>query len=238
VRAAGPPVPGLLDRAGFVRLAAGPFSLLASVAGPSPAYQPGHAHCDALAFELCLGRERVVSDTGVFEYVPGPRRDASRATRSHATLEVDGREQAELWAAHRVGGRPAVRLGPVVPGRSAEASCAGWATPDVVHHRRFEVAEDEVRIVDRLRGRPARVDAHLPLAPGVEVALDGRNAALRLPSGARLHLALPDGLAWRLERAPYFPSFGREEERPVLRGHAPAWPGGTWLFRKGTEPGV
>jgi uncharacterized heparinase superfamily protein len=34
-----------------------------------PSYQPGHAHCDALSFELCIGRERVVTDTGVTEYV-------------------------------------------------------------------------------------------------------------------------------------------------------------------------
>jgi uncharacterized heparinase superfamily protein len=238
VRASGPPVPGVLDRAGYVLLAAGPFALIASVAGPLPSYQPGHAQCDALAFELSLGRERVVTDTGVFEYVPGPRRVASRATRSHATLEIDGREQAEVWASHRVGGRPAVRLGAVDPGRSAEASCAGWATRDVVHSRRFEVSADAVRVVDRLDGREARVDAHLPLAPGVEVALEARSARLRLPSGARVDLALPEGVAWRLERGPYFPRFGREEERPILRGHAPTWRGGVWLFRKGTDLAV
>jgi uncharacterized heparinase superfamily protein len=230
VPALAPPVSGVLGRAGFVRLAAGPFTLIASVAGPLPAYQPGHAHCDALAFELSVGRERVVTDTGVFEYVPGPRRDASRTTRSHATLEIDGREQAEVWASHRVGGRPSVRLGAVAPGRSAEASCSGWATPDVVHNRRFEVSDDAVRIVDRLDGREARVEAHLPLAPRVDVALEGGCARLRLPSGTRVDLALPGGLAWRVERGPYFPRFGVEEERPVLRGHAPAWRGGVWAF--------
>lgn len=236
VAAAGPAVPGVLDRAGFVRLEAAPFTLLASVAGPLPSYQPGHAHCDALAFELSLGRERVVTDTGVYEYVPGPRREASRATRSHATLAIGGREQAELWSGHRAGGRPRVRLGAVEPGRSAEASCAGWATPDVVHVRHFDVSERGVRILDRLEGPAATVEASLPLAPDVEVALDGLRATLRLPSGARLALALPGGLAWRLERGPYYPAFGREVERAVLRGSAPDWRGGEWLLSADARP--
>jgi len=238
VRAQPPVTPGVLDRAGYVRLAAGPFTLIASVAGPMPAYQPGHAHCDALAFELSLGRERVVTDTGVCEYVPGPRRDASRATRSHATLAIGGREQAEIWAAHRVGGRPRVRLLAVDPGRALEASCAGWATPGVVHTRRFEVSDAEVRVVDALAGPGARVEAALPLAPGVEATLDGTRAVLRLPSGAALALQLPEGLAWRLETSPYFPGFGREEARLVLRGEAPSWRGGVWRMAAiGTDLG-
>lgn len=93
-----------LPDTGYVRLASRGWLLLASVAGPAPAHQPGHAHCDALAFELSLGGRRLVTDTGVFEYVPGARRTHARATASHATVQIDDEEQAELWAAHRVGG--------------------------------------------------------------------------------------------------------------------------------------
>ena len=76
VEASGPAREGVLDAAGYVRLAAEPFTLIASVAGPMPAYQPGHAHCDALAFELSVGADRIVTDTGVAEYIPGELRDA------------------------------------------------------------------------------------------------------------------------------------------------------------------
>ena len=144
---------GVLNAAGYVRLERDPFTLIASVAGPMPSYQPGHAHCDALAFELSVGRERVVTDSGVYEYLPGARRRASRCTRAHATAEVDGQEQAEIWSAHRVGGRPRVALESVEPGRSAHASCAGWATPDTIHRRVFRVDATGVEIHDRLEGR-------------------------------------------------------------------------------------
>ena len=85
-------------------------------------FDPEHAHADALSFELCFEGARLVTDTGVCEYAPGPRRDRSRATRSHATIEVDARDQAELWSAHRIGGRPRVRLHAAGPAR-VEATC-------------------------------------------------------------------------------------------------------------------
>ena len=148
VDAQAPAPAGALRDAGIVRLGAGPFTLIATAAAPSPAHQPGHAHCDALSFELSFGEERVVTDTGVAEYLEGPRRSWSRATRAHGTVEVEGHEQSELWAAHRVGGRPDVALHELNPPCSAEGVCAGWATPETLHRRRFEVDERGVTITD------------------------------------------------------------------------------------------
>jgi uncharacterized heparinase superfamily protein len=213
-----PDPPGLLADAGYVRLEAGPFVLLASVGGPAPAYQVGHAHADGLAFELSLGSERVVTDTGVCEYVPGPRRQASRATRSHATLELDGRDQSELWAAHRLGGRAEVRLVSAAPPHRAEATCRSWFARDALHRRVFEVHVDGVELVDRVAGAPRAVRSTLPLAPGLEPELSGARARLRTPGGAALVVELPDALAWRVERLPYMPAFGRCEERAALVG--------------------
>jgi hypothetical protein len=222
---------GVLRDAGFVRLAAGPFALIASVGGPRPAYQPGHAHCDALSFELSVAGERVVTDTGVYEYVEGPRREASRATRSHATIEIDGEEQAELWGSHRVGGRPEVALLSADPGRRAEASCRGWSRPQVEARRVIEIEAGEVRVVDRVSELARSVRLRLPLAPELEVALVGGAAQLALRGGPALRLELPAGVAWRLERMPYYPEFGRALERDCLVGEAPRLEPVTWRLR-------
>lgn len=227
-----PEPPGVLRHAGFVRLAAGPFSLLVSVGPIRPAYQPGHAHADALAFELCFGGTRVVTDAGVGDYRPGPWRDESRATRSHATIEVRGRDQAELWAAHRVGGRPRVALTALVPARAVEAWCSGWATPRTRHRRRIEVRSDGVEILDRIEGRPEPVHLVLPLAPGLEPHLSGGRVELALASGGRLELVLPEGPTWRIERSPYFPEFGRRLERPALVGRSDRFAAGRWVLRE------
>ncbi len=221
VEARAPQPPGHLVNAGFGRLEAGPFTLLVTAAPPSPPHQPGHAHADALSFELSVGSRRVVTDTGVTAYLPGPLRDAARATCSHATVEVEGEDQAELWAAHRVGGRPDVALlrCEVEPGRGGklEGVCAGWATPEVLHRRRFELDPEALRIVDHFDRAPRNALWSLPLAPGVEPQLEGARAVLSL-EGRRLILELPPALRFRIDRGPYFPGFGRSEERAILRG--------------------
>jgi hypothetical protein len=227
----------VLADCGYARLDEGPFHLLASVSGPAPAHQPGHAHCDALAFELSVGRRRVVTDTGVSEYIPGALRDAARATRSHATLEVAGREQAEIWRAHRIGGRPRVNLCRVDSGRGVEATCAGWATPDTVHRRLFSASDGAVSIHDRIEGRPRPVSFALPLAPGLQPKLeragDGTSRlTIPLDEAARLRISLPGGeeIHWRIERTPYFPEFGCQQERPCLVGEAEGFRHGVWRF--------
>lgn len=232
VRPAGP---GLLPESGYLRLVSGPFTLIASVAGPSPAHQPGHAHCDALAFELSCGDERVVTDTGVCEYVPGERRRLARSTASHATVQLDGAEQAEIWAAHRVGGRPVVQIESVQPGVRGVASCRGWSTPDTVHRRTFRTQPRAMEIADEIAGRRRAARLMLPLAPGLEPRLahdrdGGTEAHVRLQDGARLRVALPVGARWRISRAPYYPEFGCTLERACLVGESDGFTGGTFRF--------
>ena len=79
-------------------------------AGPiGPDYQPGHGHADLLSFELSLRGARVVVDSGVSTYEAGAMRDYCRSTRAHNTVEIEGQNQVEVWAAFRVGRRRAPR---------------------------------------------------------------------------------------------------------------------------------
>ncbi|MCP3985952.1 MAG: hypothetical protein GY723_16340 [bacterium] len=209
---------GRLLQAGFARLDADPFTLIVSASPPAPSFQPGHAHCDALHFELCVGTERVITDTGVCEYVPGALRDAARATASHATVAIEGHEQAELWAAHRIGGRPDVAITRYEPAGLVEAVCAGWRTPEVLHTRRFELEPAGLTIRDHF-DRPAHEACfHLPLGPGLEPQLKHGIARIPLASGRTLEITLPEGIEFRVEYGPYFPRFGSAGKRAFLRG--------------------
>ena len=214
----------LLAQTGYARLVAGGFDLVASLAAPSPPHQPGHAHADALAFELSVDGERVVSDTGVFEYRPGPLRDRARATASHATVEIDDRDQAELWSAHRVGGRPRVAVLRWDATGELEASCVGWWRGAPEHRRRIRIAPQGVDVEDRVSGACRSVASRLPIAPGWSVERVGDSALLRWradPSARPgIRIALPDTLEWRVETAPFFPRFHEEVERCVLVGRS------------------
>jgi hypothetical protein len=214
----------LLPETGYLRLGQGEVRLIASIAGPAPAHQPGHAHCDALAFELAFGPLRFVSDTGLYEYLPGPRRARARATASHATLQVDGEEQAEIWAAHRVGGRPLVRLIEWQGGTSAEAGCRGWSRPRTEHRRRWQVGADGLCAIARsaasgssAASSAARSDPRSLPAAGHAAGSGGARGEMRI------EVSLPPELEWRVERAPFYPSFGRELERAVLVGEGPGF---------------
>jgi uncharacterized heparinase superfamily protein len=250
VEARGPELPGVLDAAGVYRFENGDFTLIVTASSPTPAYQPGHAHCDALSFELSLGDERLVTDTGVSEYIPGSLRDISRATRSHATLELVGQEQSEIWAAHRVGGRARVAVHRLEANRLLEASCSAWATPRTRHRRVFELSETGLELRDSLEGAEGAVRFALPLGPDLKVTLESVSARrhspgpgeavngdvehfrawVELPGGRRLRIDLPRGVAWRVESRLYFPRFGARVERSCLVGEAPHFREGRWLF--------
>jgi hypothetical protein len=238
----------LLPQTGYLRLHNGSFDLIASVAGPSPAHQPGHAHCDALAFELSAGGHRLVTDTGVFEYRAGPRRDLARKTSSHATFAFDGTEQAELWSAHRVGGRPVVALVGWDEMGSAEATCRGWRRHAPLHRRFFAVEDRSVSITDCVEGAFKEVRFSLPIDPAWQVELSSSRARATRTSrdvdgydaddaddADVVDIDLPDRFEWTLERCFYYPTFGTEVERFVLVGVAAGaksdWGEATTRFR-------
>ncbi|MBW2273421.1 MAG: alginate lyase family protein [Deltaproteobacteria bacterium] len=235
-----PSLPGVLSDAGVFRFESDDFALIATASAPAPTYQPGHAHCDALSFELSAGGQRVVTDTGVSEYIPGPLRDLCRATRSHATLELDGMEQSEIWAAHRVGGRARVGVHQVEANRRLEATCSAWATPRTLHRRVFLLDDQGLELRDSIEGPARPVRFALPLEPGVRVTLERDSEASRppgsqrawveLPGDRRLRIDLPKGVSWRLESRPYFPRFGARIERSCLVGEAEEFREGRWYF--------
>ncbi len=222
---------GELPQTGYVRLRRGRATLIASLSGPAPLHQPGHAHCDALAFELSFDATRCVTDTGSYEYQVGPRRQRARATASHATIAIDGEEQAEIWSAHRVGGRPVVdRIGANGVDR-VEARCQPWSRPRTAHRRAFLLDPEGLTILDRIEGRCRSVRFVLPFDPiwFLELRPDGRRALAsrseasgpRTAGPSRVELTLFEGLVWRIEQGPYYPSFGREVERAILIGEGP-----------------
>jgi hypothetical protein len=230
VKAEGPVTAGVLEAARVVRLERDPFVVIFSAAPPAPAWQPVHAHCDALSFELSLGGERLVTDTGVFDFGEGPWRDRARATRSHATVVVNEAEQAELWGADRVGGRPDAGLVHADPGVRVEGVCAGWSTPEVLHRRLLTFEAGALRIEDRFDRPAGRAQLVLPLAPGAEIRLEGTTAAMATRSGRRLRIALPEAARWRVERSPCFIELGSEAERSVLVGEAQKLTAADWSF--------
>lgn len=135
--------------------------LILDVGKTCPDYLPAHAQADTLTYELSLGSQRVIVDSGVYEYASGIWRDYFRSTRAHNTVEVAGENQSEVWASFRVG-------------RRAQPGPAFWQARDgyvltqgehdgyrrlpvsVIHQRTVVYAEEKFwLIVDQLWGAGA-----------------------------------------------------------------------------------
>ncbi len=145
-----------------------------------PDYQPGHAHCDLLSFELSLDGERVIVDSGVSGYEGDPLRAFVRSTAAHNTVQVDGVEQSQVWGIFRVGRRARplfARIEQRPDGEIVfEGAHDGYAhlPQRAIHHRRivYRPADRLWTIIDRLEGKgEARIEAFLHFAPERELTL-------------------------------------------------------------------
>jgi uncharacterized heparinase superfamily protein len=177
--------------------------------------QPAHGHADTLSFELSFGDARVVVDAGVFDYGATAERAYARATRSHNTLELDGKDQSEVWGAFRVGrrARPFDVRREQVDGRVAiSASHDGYrrVAGRPVHRRRVEhLGGDAWSVEDVVTGggehrAVSRVRLHPRFATtrresGVLEASSGR-VVVRVVACDPSRLDVEDGR--------YFPRFG------------------------------
>lgn len=143
--------------------------------GPlGPDYQPGHGHSDVLSYELALHGRRVIVDTGVSSYEPGPERHYERSTAAHNTIRVDGCEQAEIWGRFRVGRRPVVsrvRCGEIAGCQFVRGAHLGYQRLGVTHSRAIiRLNNNSWVFVDSLRGKGRhKLESFIHFHPEIQV---------------------------------------------------------------------
>jgi hypothetical protein len=225
---------------GVVRNPESRSSLIFDCGPLGPDYQPGHGHCDVLSYELSLHGQRVVVDTGVSTYEPGPERHYERSTAAHNTLRIDAEEQAEIWASFRVGRRP--RVGRISGGSDGVFHFVSGERyinqrKSLVHARKILLRAPNTWIVaDLMRGSGThRVESFLHFHPLVRVKAQGDLASASNGMPLRRWQLEFAGQAWSLVtygegqfgliESWYSEQFGKREPSTVLR-----W---TW---KGTIP--
>ncbi len=206
---------GDLPHAGYFRFEEGDHVLIVDAGPLGPDHLPAHAHCDALSFEYSFAGRRVVVDTGVDRYEPGPERDYQRSTAAHSTLQVDGLEQAECFGSFRMGRRARVR-GRRLDWRTVEGEHDGFGGIGL-HRRRVEwLGAAGFRWADRLEttsGRPVHV--RVALVPEARAAAADGAFEFACPAGHRFRLELPRGSELVLEPGLYCSRFGDARARVI-----------------------
>lgn len=203
LRIATPPAPAPLTRmadSGYIRMSAGDAVLIADVAHVGPRYQAGHAHADTLSFELSVGAARVFVNGGTGTYGTGADRAAQRATRSHNTVEVAGRNSTDVWGGFRTGHRARpfdVRHwtdGEVLGAAAAHDGYRALAGRPV-HRRAWMLAPGKLTVTDEVTGGRWPAVARFHLHPDITILdatahggtlrlADGRTAAWRVTGGS------------------------------------------------------
>ncbi len=217
----------LIERrfSGYYGVREGRDALLVDCGPIGPTYQPGHAHCDLLSFELCLDGERVIGNCGNRDYEAGAARSFARSTGAHNTVLVDGTEQSEMWGVFRVGRRArpidaGIELG------SADAvvfrgSHDGYRhlAGDIVHSREIRIGQDfTVRVRDRVSGRGEHaVTAWLHFAPACAAEYEQGRVVVSRRNQPLLTVEVAGTVSLDLVRTPRYPEFGRTEEGTSVR---------------------
>ncbi len=195
-----------------------------------PDYQPGHAHCDTLSFELSLDGARFVTDTGVFHYRESPERSYSRSTAAHNTIEIDGAEQSEIWKSFRVGRRAKIRHLSTERRdglRILRAAHDGYTRlhRGLLHERAMLLAEDWLLIVDWLHGSGAHgFRSFLHFHPDVALNASGGGAFSAVRGESRALVRVQEGEHAGIVETEYYPAFGEKRTRQSLVCEG----GGSW----------
>ena len=196
-----------LPAAGYFGLHAPGFALIADMGAIGPDSLPAHAHGDIGSVELSVGGQRFIVDQGVFEYVAGDKRRASRSAHSHNCLAIHDAEPADFFGAFRCGRRPKVTVMLYTGGEDAmllRGHHDGYSylsgKPEV--ERRIEVGAGGITLQDRVRSDTWHAaTSRLLLHPECTVDLNGDTAivarggiALGIRGTAPLHVE--DGVWW------------------------------------------
>ena len=188
-----PEGPFALPNTGYYGARTGTGNYVVCDAGPlGPDYQPGHGHADLFSFELSFHGTRVFVDCGVATYESGPLRDYCRSTCAHNTVEIEGRDQAELWGAFRVGRRPRPQaVAWQQRGGAFELSAHHHGYRHLpggpIHARTFRWRpEGRLELLDRVdASRSVRATARLHLHPSCHIVdLAAGQCSVRFASGA------------------------------------------------------
>jgi hypothetical protein len=193
--------------------------LLIDCGAPGPRFQPGHAHCDTLSFELDIHGAPAVVDAGVHGYGGDPHREYVRSTRAHNTVMIGGKEQHEVWGTYRMARRGTVRAaghsGPVAAYRF-EGAFTPYHDRRAAHHRVIERMGRNIRVFDRVSGAEGDpINSFLHLAPGIRLEpVEGGFAASIAGQPVVIRLFGIDRV--RTATGVHCPEFGRAIDAPVI----------------------
>ncbi len=197
------------------------FILDAGEIGPD--YLPAHSHPDIFSFELSVKGQKIITDTGVYEYENGGRRNYCRSTSAHNTVNIDDTDQVECWGSFRV----ARRYKPVNIKVKSEKDLFSFSGEyngyshligdKIKHSRNIEISGSgrEIEICDKIEGSGKHlVKSFINFSPGCELNFKGNGFEIQNES-FQFQIET-DNSDYKILETEYFREFGIALKRKTL----------------------
>jgi uncharacterized heparinase superfamily protein len=213
-----------LKESGYIRLVHNGAVALIDVAPIGPDYLTGHAHADTLSFELSLGNQRVLVNSGTSCYGSSAERLRQRGTAAHNTVIVNGQNSSEVWSGFRVARRAYpfglhIEHSAEVPATEVRCGHNGYVRlfGKPIHHRTWRMDVRGLTVIDRVEGCHRNAEARFHFHPAVDVQMgfNQTEGTASLPDGRVMAWKLDKGQA-RLEASTWHPRFGFVESNMCL----------------------
>lgn len=192
--------------------------IIADVGRAGADYIPGHAHADALSFEMSILGRRLFVNGGTSTYELCLERLRQRGTRAHNTVCVDGIDSSAVWHNFRLGQRITDVQSSLACGDqfvTLTGSFLGFHSSkgSIIHKRIWHLKSGELTIEDFLEGAFTSGEARLHIAPGWTVQRIA--SAIQLKNGQIIAEVSSDATIC-LERSTWGRSFGDDVPVDVI----------------------
>lgn len=177
-----------LPDSGYYIFKQGQWKLIVDAGQPGPAYLPGHAHCDAMSFELFRAGKPVLVNCGTYAYQCADRL-VYKNTAAHNTVMRKGVEQSCCWGSFRMAKRAHVTVKAVTP---TSITMEMRDQLGGIICRSIAMEENTLRIQDAAEGQ--LLQAYLHIAP----------------METEQKLTVDSGAARRIEDMSYAPDYGKK----------------------------
>ena len=138
-----------LSKSGYRKVSNENYESIVDIGNIGADYIPGHAHSDTFNFVVQKDEREFIVDSGLSTYETNERRTYERSTASHNTVEVNTKDQSEVWGGFRVADRAEViefnEYNNII-----KATHDGYKKDNILHTREWKFLESKIVIKDSL----------------------------------------------------------------------------------------
>lgn len=154
-----------LGQSGYRKIYKEKYECIVDIGNIGPDYIPGHAHSDTFNFVVNYENKSFIVDTGLSTYETNQTRTNERKTSAHNTVEINQKDQSEVWGGFRVANRAKI-IEIEEKENFIKASHDGYKKDGVIHTRTWLFEETKIIIEDKLN-KEANAIARLHFHPNI-----------------------------------------------------------------------